>query len=294
MMADSTEEVDSPNNPLIISPNELVFPPPLNRVITNILKLKNTSANPIGYKVKTTAPKRYCVRPNTGLIPPGDTIEVQVLLNYIKDKPQSLKCKDKFQVQTLILPSDYQPSAEKDFWANTKPEDILKQKLKCYFTRPVSSSTEENKNKLKEEITVPSFTPTIPKQLQHSSKEIDETSIKHQGISHEESEDDEMKEVESEEISHLRSELNEKKSQFDSTALERNKLLQEVTRLKAQILAYEQEKENTLRQRKIVESNIKPIAVQQSQSETFPADQKQLIIFIAVIALLCFLLGKFL
>jgi hypothetical protein len=78
--------------------------------------------------VKTTAPKRYCVRPNTGIIPPGETVEVQgtqhstwylrhiirffvVILNYTKDQPTSLKCKDKFQVQTLDL-SNYHVQSE--------------------------------------------------------------------------------------------------------------------------------------------------------------------------------------
>jgi hypothetical protein len=51
---------------------------PLNRIITNILKLQNKSDKDfIAYKVKTTRPQRYCVRPNIGVIPPGETIELQ-------------------------------------------------------------------------------------------------------------------------------------------------------------------------------------------------------------------------
>lgn len=79
---------------------------PLNRVITNILKLTNPNEKSVAFKVKTTAPKRYCVRPNTGLIHPKETVEVQILLNPSKDKPTTLSAKDKFQVQSFFLKDD--------------------------------------------------------------------------------------------------------------------------------------------------------------------------------------------
>lgn len=28
------------------------------------------------FKIKTTAPKKYCVRPNSGVLEPGSTIEI--------------------------------------------------------------------------------------------------------------------------------------------------------------------------------------------------------------------------
>jgi len=35
------------------------------------LNLKNPSPKRVLFKVKTTAPKRYCVRPNSGILEPG-------------------------------------------------------------------------------------------------------------------------------------------------------------------------------------------------------------------------------
>jgi hypothetical protein len=52
---------------------------PLNRVMTEFIKLLNPSNELVAYKVQTTAPKRYCVRPNAGIIKPGEQIEVQGL-----------------------------------------------------------------------------------------------------------------------------------------------------------------------------------------------------------------------
>ena len=44
---------------------------PFTEVVTADLKLSNPSKKRICFKVKTTAPKQYCVRPNNGLIEPG-------------------------------------------------------------------------------------------------------------------------------------------------------------------------------------------------------------------------------
>ena len=81
-----------------ISPPELEFerePPPniarrsitvlqrrvsavqLNKTLTAALRLKNDSDVNVAYKVMTTAPKRYCVRPNAGVLGPKETITVE-------------------------------------------------------------------------------------------------------------------------------------------------------------------------------------------------------------------------
>ena len=60
--------------------------------------LKNANASSyVAFKIKTTAPKRYCVRPNSGLLAPDDIMDVKVML-----QPGGTDEKHKFQVQTLI------------------------------------------------------------------------------------------------------------------------------------------------------------------------------------------------
>ena len=49
---------------------------PFKDVVTTILKLQNPSDKKVCFKVKTTAPKRYCVRPNCGLIDPNESVNV--------------------------------------------------------------------------------------------------------------------------------------------------------------------------------------------------------------------------
>lgn len=52
-------------------------PGPLTILVKRTLSVTNNNAHPIAFKVKTTAPKQYCVRPNSGRIEPGETVSVQ-------------------------------------------------------------------------------------------------------------------------------------------------------------------------------------------------------------------------
>lgn len=93
---------------------------PFTQVVRETLSVKNTISSPIAFKVKTTAPKQYCVRPNSGRVEPGETIEVLgksvshvyllltlVLLQPLKEEPPvDYKCRDKFLVQSVEITAD--------------------------------------------------------------------------------------------------------------------------------------------------------------------------------------------
>ena len=54
----------------------MIFAGPFNEVVTADLKLTNPSEKKVCFKVKTTAPKRYCVRPNSGILDPKNSVTV--------------------------------------------------------------------------------------------------------------------------------------------------------------------------------------------------------------------------
>ncbi|GAO18885.1 hypothetical protein UVI_02046010 [Ustilaginoidea virens] len=93
-----------------ILPLELNFARPLTIEVARTLTIRNTSSTPVAFKVKTTAPKQYCVRPNAGRIEPGHSFDVAgsvVLLQAMKqDPPLDAKCRDKFLVQCAPINSD--------------------------------------------------------------------------------------------------------------------------------------------------------------------------------------------
>lgn len=112
-------------------PNELAFHQPFNRSVRSPLRLTNAGdGRNIHFKIKTTAPKRYCVRPNAGVVGPGETMEIEVILQPIPDEE---KTRDKFQVQAQYEPADGRPVD----WSDEST--LMQTKLKCVFLPPLPS-----------------------------------------------------------------------------------------------------------------------------------------------------------
>ncbi|KMZ61950.1 hypothetical protein ZOSMA_49G00190 [Zostera marina] len=66
------------------------------------MQLCNITSHYVAYKVKTTNPRNYCVRPNGGIILPGSTCDVTVLLQAPKQIIFDYNCKDKFLLQCVV------------------------------------------------------------------------------------------------------------------------------------------------------------------------------------------------
>ncbi|KAL7622969.1 phosphatidylinositol-binding protein scs2 [Parahypoxylon ruwenzoriense] len=90
-----------------IDPQELGFQRPFTAEVSEVLKIRNPNTHPVAFKVKTTAPKQYCVRPNSGRVEPGKEVEVSVILQAMKQEPPpDTKCRDKFLVQSVAITGD--------------------------------------------------------------------------------------------------------------------------------------------------------------------------------------------
>lgn len=62
---------------LLLEPsNELKFRGPFDDYVTVSLIIKNPTEKRIAFKIKTTAPKRYCVKPNSGVLDCQQTMKV--------------------------------------------------------------------------------------------------------------------------------------------------------------------------------------------------------------------------
>ncbi|XP_058005788.1 vesicle-associated protein 1-1-like [Hevea brasiliensis] len=61
---------------LSVEPQELQFPFELRKQISCSLLLLNKSDNYVAFKVKTTNPKNYCVRPNAAVVSPRSTCDI--------------------------------------------------------------------------------------------------------------------------------------------------------------------------------------------------------------------------
>ncbi|ORZ10118.1 PapD-like protein [Absidia repens] len=115
----------------------LTFKRPLTRTSKEILTISNSGDHDIAFKVKTTAPKLYCVRPNAGTVTAGETMEIQVMLQPFKEEPPlDQKCKDKFLVQSVPITEELKSLESIDLWAHVESKSkgsINQIKLRCDY-----------------------------------------------------------------------------------------------------------------------------------------------------------------
>ncbi|XP_060519774.1 vesicle-associated membrane protein-associated protein B-like [Cylas formicarius] len=114
--------------------NDLKFTGPFNVPVTSYMKLTNPSDQKVLFKIKTTAPKKYCVRPNSGILDPGKSTEIAICLQPFVYDPAE-KNKHKFMVQTTFAPEHGDTNLEQ-IWKEISPEKLMDSKLKCVFELP--------------------------------------------------------------------------------------------------------------------------------------------------------------
>lgn len=96
---------------------------PFTEQSTEYATITNNSDQSIAFKVKTTAPKFYCVRPNAAVVAPGESVKVQViLLGLAKEPGEDFKCRDKFLVITLPAPYDLGEKSVAEAWPELEAE----------------------------------------------------------------------------------------------------------------------------------------------------------------------------
>uniref|UniRef100_A0A8D8XY64 Vesicle-associated membrane protein-associated protein A n=1 Tax=Cacopsylla melanoneura TaxID=428564 RepID=A0A8D8XY64_9HEMI len=129
-----------PEQPLVIDPpTDLKFKGPFTKPVSSYLKLTNPNDHRVCFKIKTTAPRRYCVRPNSGFIDPKSSVEIAVTLQPFSYDINE-KNKHKFMVQSISAPDD-EVNVEA-LWKEVDPCSIMEYKLRCVFENPVENSQE--------------------------------------------------------------------------------------------------------------------------------------------------------
>ncbi|KAI3453494.1 hypothetical protein Pfo_010157 [Paulownia fortunei] len=87
-----------------VHPEDLKFQFELEKQSYCDLKVTNNTEHHIAFKVKTTSPKKYFVRPNTGVMHPWDSCVIRVTLQTQREYPPNMQCKDKFLLQSTVVP----------------------------------------------------------------------------------------------------------------------------------------------------------------------------------------------
>ncbi|KAG1051412.1 hypothetical protein G6F46_005762 [Rhizopus delemar] len=120
--------------------NTIYFERPVTRIVKKNVQIKNPHSKPVAFKVKTTAPKLYCVRPNSEIIPPNGMMTVQIMLQaYREEPPADFKCKDKFLIVSVLIEGELESLSLGDIWNRVETKEkgaIHQQKLRVEYVYP--------------------------------------------------------------------------------------------------------------------------------------------------------------
>lgn len=125
---------------LEIQPRELKFIFELKKQSSCSVRLTNNTHHYVAFKVKTTSPKKYCVRPNVGIILPKSTCDFAVTMQAQAVAPPDMVCKDKFLIQSTVVPVG---TTDEDITASMFAKDdgryIQENKLRVILISPPNS-----------------------------------------------------------------------------------------------------------------------------------------------------------
>ncbi|XP_037930191.1 motile sperm domain-containing protein 2-like [Teleopsis dalmanni] len=100
-----------------------------------LLHLKNSVNTPITYKVQTSSPMKFRVRPRFGVLQQGESVNVAIVLkNHVKLKEGFEK--DKFLISALPAPPDLNgPEVMEMFWKQvpSKSYKIEQHRVSCVY-----------------------------------------------------------------------------------------------------------------------------------------------------------------
>ncbi|PVH17477.1 uncharacterized protein CXQ87_000363 [Candidozyma duobushaemuli] len=133
-----------------VSPNVLTYKGNFTEPSTEYLHLTNSSSQPLAFKVKTTAPKLYCVRPNASIIGPNESIKISLILQgFTQPLPKDYKCKDKFLIVSLPCPDLADPAKVSEQWSALESkyaDQLLQKKLRVNFVIDDDETNESQAN----------------------------------------------------------------------------------------------------------------------------------------------------
>ncbi|XP_015688927.1 vesicle-associated protein 1-3-like isoform X2 [Oryza brachyantha] len=91
------------NTLLRVYPSDLKIPFGLKRQNSGIMELTNKTDQHVAFKVKTTNPRKYSVRPTSGVVLPRGSSGITVSMQAPREIPADYHCKDKFLIQSVVV-----------------------------------------------------------------------------------------------------------------------------------------------------------------------------------------------
>ncbi|KAI9076512.1 hypothetical protein K1719_041498 [Acacia pycnantha] len=138
------------NSLISVTPDELRFQVELEKQAFSDIKVTNKTGHHVAFKVKTTSPKKYFVRPNTGIVKPQDSCIIRVTLQAQHEYPTAQQ-KDKFLLQSTVvnLNAKVDELSSNTFSKDSGKSTIEELKLRVVYLYPNSAQGNSGDEALK-------------------------------------------------------------------------------------------------------------------------------------------------
>ncbi|KAH6836315.1 hypothetical protein C2S53_002233 [Perilla frutescens var. hirtella] len=123
-------------------PPELSFQFDQNKQPTSSIRLLNETDNYVSFKLKSTNPRNYVVRPRIGILLPRSTCEIKVttITKSLREAPHNMRCRDKFMIQSALAAPDTTLENARKLFDKEARHLFQESILRVVYIRPTESS----------------------------------------------------------------------------------------------------------------------------------------------------------
>ncbi|KPI99610.1 Motile sperm domain-containing protein 2 [Papilio xuthus] len=122
----------SPGEMLRITPNDTIIFKAENDDISGQITITNMDDSVISFKIRTTSPEKFRVRPSSGVLPSG--VSQTILIVVQPGFHLRTVTKDRFLVMSVQIPkADLSQKEITEIWQNSTGSKVDEYRLKCHF-----------------------------------------------------------------------------------------------------------------------------------------------------------------
>lgn len=130
--AEQGDNQHSPGEMLRISPNDTIIFKSENDDISGQFTITNMDESVVSFKIRTTSPEKFRVRPSSGVLPSG--VSQTILIVVQPGFHLRTVTKDRFLVMSVQIPrTDLSQKELADIWQNSSGSKVDEYRLKCHF-----------------------------------------------------------------------------------------------------------------------------------------------------------------
>lgn len=130
--AEQGDSQHSPGEMLRLNPSSIIVFKSENDEISGQFTITNMDESAISFKIRTTSPDRFRVRPSAGTLPSGASQTVIIVVQ--PGFELRTLTKDRFLVMSVQIPkTDLSPKELSEVWQNSTGSKVDEYRLKCHF-----------------------------------------------------------------------------------------------------------------------------------------------------------------